>query len=293
MTTINAGIVVWDMDDVMVPKRGTTHLANGYNGDVNYFRQKFLTECGQEGNPLYPVKRGDLEKGFEIWERDYNNGSPITTIGQFAQCLTDMRHKLKVFPNEAQTMYTKNAILEGLPMSRIAEIAEQLPYNLGVREAINYLGMSDVRQILISNSNWALVDAVARKFLMDYNRGALPEVKAENEEYPRYYDPSDYKRDDVKLTGNLGKLNKTGPLISYLESQLGSDFQRVYAIDDGEVEMLLALRDRGANVFGYHNTNGDTKDKKLGDFEKYGIPIIETDLINFSQAVLTNSVSKS
>ena len=67
---------------------------------------------------MYDVKHGELERGFEEWKKVYNNGS-ITTTGQLAACLTDMRRKLKVFPGSDQTIYTKNAILEGLGMRTV------------------------------------------------------------------------------------------------------------------------------------------------------------------------------
>ena len=40
--------IIWDMDGVVVPGRGTAHLANGYGGDPGYFMNKFYRNAGEK-----------------------------------------------------------------------------------------------------------------------------------------------------------------------------------------------------------------------------------------------------
>jgi hypothetical protein len=282
--------VLWDMDGVMIPGRGTTHLANGYAGDPNVFRARFLNECGKDGTPLYVVKAGELADGFGRWEEEYNGGKRIATIGELAACLTDMRHKLKVFPGADQTIYTKNAILEGLTMQRIKEIAEELPYNPGVEDAVQRFHGTSIAQYLFSNSNAALVDAVGRKFHFEYkyNEAASPEVRLSHG-VTDYFNGF-YGRPDVTLTGRMNDYNKSERVIGYFDAIVGCsgfDYREFYAIDDTEIGMLLALRERGANVFGFYNPDDtDMKPRDLDEMKANGIPVIEGDVTGFADAVL-------
>jgi hypothetical protein len=254
---------IWDLDGVIIPGRGTTHLANHHDeGDPGYFRERFLEECGQEG-PLKEINRDDLYRGFGEWESKYG---AIDSIGKLAQCLTDMRHKLKVFPSSEQTIYTKNMALEGLELTRIAEIAGLLTYTDGFREAVEMLGEE---QVLFSNSNWALVDAVARKFGFVYNEGAPPVTTA------GVYRPELY-RGNASLTGEMRPYQKMGRVLVYLDDK---DMSTVAAIDDTEIEMLKALRERGARVFGFYNeADPDMKEKDLRKMKETGICVVRDNL---------------
>lgn len=276
--------LIWDMDGVMIPGRGTTHLANGYDkGDPRVFMERFLHECGQEDTPPYPIKMEDLEAGFKKWEENYNNG-PITTIGELATCLTDLRHKLKVFPSSAQTIYTKNAILNGLTLKRIKEIADELPYNPGCEECIDEIHEDDFAQYLFSNSNWALIDAVARKFGFAYNEGAVPWLKA-TEEASIQYTPGLYGGNDV-LDGEIDKYNKKERVLPYLENEKINP-EDVVAIDDTEIDMLNELRKKGATVIGFFNINDrDMKERDLDKMNELGIPVLFNGLHNFAEIVM-------
>lgn len=277
--------VVWDMDGVLITGRGTTHMANGYDGDPKYFMQRFVLECGLGGNPLYGIKSEDLERGFAEWENNYNKG-PITTIGQLAACLTDLRHKLKVFPSSEQTVYTKNAVLEGLDMRSVKYIARGLPYNTGAEECVGSFHKRGVRQLLFSNSNVSLVDAVAKKFGFDHSEGAGAEIifpdNSRRDYSSRYFD-----NPAASLTGRTKLWNKRKAVFRYLRDS-AKGFSDVVAIDDTEIEMLTELRSGGARVFGYYNPNDpDMSPADANEMSKRGITVLK-DLREFWSACVAS-----
>jgi len=293
--------VIWDLDGVMIPGRGTTHLANGYNRDPKEFEKRFLDECGKNG-PLRNIDKNALYRGFREWEIQYNNGKPISTIGELATSLTDLRHKLHVFPSSEQTIYTKNAILSGLTLKRIKEIADRLPYNSGCKESIETISKKDINQFLFSNSNWALVDAVAKKFGFEYSEGATPKIHF----WYEYYDPEkvpelleewyspkffNYKCDPqygeitITLTGEIKPFDKKKRVFKFLKKNK-IDPKKIIAIDDTEINMLKELRDSGATVIGFYNPNDrDMKEKDLKKMQDLSIPVLR-DLKYFAEIVL-------
>ncbi len=263
--------VLWDMDGVAIPGRGTTYLAEGHDAEPRYFMRKFLLECGQEGTPLYHTGRDDLANGILSWERARKN--PVRTIGELAECLTDLRYTLKIFPGEEQTIYTKNAILAGMPMRRVAEIAGELPYNYGLGSCVGDFRMAGLDQVLFSANNAALVDAVSRIFGIRYGGATTPRVVMDGEE--RDYSPGFFGRDDVALAGAVKNgWDKRGAVLNYFDRSIG--YADLVAIDDTQIGLLAELRSRGARVFGFYNEHDVRMPDKRDAMRERGIAVVES-----------------
>ncbi|MBI2084988.1 MAG: hypothetical protein HYT71_00575 [Candidatus Aenigmarchaeota archaeon] len=274
--------IIWDMDGVMIPGRGTTHLANNYQMAPRYFMQRFLSECGQKENALYNVKRDELERGFGEWETNYNKGR-IKTTGQLAACLTDLQNAMGVFSSSSETTYTKNALLEGMSMKQVAQTADNMPYNAGLELCVNGFTRRGFVQELFSNSNGSLVDAVAKKFGFHYSQGVTPYVTFEGRQ-ESLYSLEHLGNAGVRLTGKMASWGKTDTVFKHLEARK-TRYDEVVAIDDTQIDMLIELRARGARVFGFYNPNDPgMKTEHSERMKSLGIEVL-TDLNRFLMAV--------
>ncbi|MBI2584058.1 MAG: HAD family hydrolase [Candidatus Aenigmarchaeota archaeon] len=278
--------VFWDMDGVMIPGRGTTHLANNYEADPEAFMNRFIRECGKEGS-LRDVRSEDLERGLREWEAQYNGGRGIATIGELGACLTDLRHKLKVFPSARESTYTKNAILRGMTIGDIMDVAERsLPYNPGVEEAVKTFREYGAHQYLFTNANEALAACVARRLGFEYCEGAKPKIILPDwTETP--FDPEKHLEvEEACLLGEMEEYEKLDRVIGFIEKRSINPSEAV-AIDDTEVDMLVALRERGSLVLGFYNpTDPVTSTKHRDKMKELGIRVLEDDLQKFAELVL-------
>src|SRR3989338_9652039 len=138
--------VIWNFAGVIYtdPKYGgkaTTLLADNDSRPPREALDRFYREAGQSG-PLSVVTADELRYAESWWAQNRNQGRPIENRGDLGRFLTDCRHHVptnrtnktgNVFPKESsvQTVYTKNALLEGMTMEQIYEIVSRAPLTDG------------------------------------------------------------------------------------------------------------------------------------------------------------------
>lgn len=269
--------VIWDMDSVMTPGRATTHLARGYDGDPHKFVEYFLSLAGMEG-ALSNVPREQLEHGLAYWQ---HANRQIAAIGDLAECLTDLRHKVprsdsrgNVFPSSRETVFTKNYILRGLSIRRIKEITDEIPYNDGVLDVVFELRSANVSQVLFSNTNAIVADRQAERNFFSYARGAVPVIMLDDHEFP-YIGEVHYRWSDAMLAGRMHEdLEKKAVVFEFLDSR-GVSPEEVLAIDDSDVEFLELLQAAGGVALGsYNEADKDCTPKNKDKIAAAGIKIV-------------------
>jgi hypothetical protein len=277
--------IFWDMDGVMIPGRGTTHMANGYEAWPAPFKSRFLEECGGLG-ALQHVKAEELESGFRDWETQYNGGRPISTIGQLGTCLTDLRHKLKVFKSAKETTYTKNAILHGMTLNEVLLVSNVIPYIDGVEASIEAFRKAGLQQYLFTSANEALAASVAWKFGFQHCEGARPRVVLPDGQKV-IYDSSKPFPLAARLSGEMEEYgDKLGRILKFAETN-HIDFRESAAIDDTDIKLLEGLKARGSLALGFYNiSDRDMSPKHREQMAARGIRVLENDVSQFANIVL-------
>ncbi len=265
--------ILWDLDGVVYDGRGTTYLSYGSNVPVDYFIERFESECGKEG-PLKDIDATEFREYLKRWEKENRS---IDSVGVLGQVLTDLRHVYGLFTSN-HTKYTKNAILEGISIAEVNEIMRNVPLNKGFRETVKSFKNEGKKQLMFSNASYPIAVFFAKEYEMDYVEAIPVIVKTGNSEY--IYTPDMYGRDDVKLAGKLAdeKWDKLEPFKNYVKRE-GTLISEIAAVDDDHVHILSFVKENNGCAVGYKPW------KKRTQFQELGIEIVEEDLMDFKRIV--------
>jgi len=258
-------VVDWDVDKVWYKDISTSYCANTSPLDPKSYLQQFLSEGWFTDE--------DVRRWAEYRGRDAT--TPIQTPGDLAECLTDFLYRIKkpdgsgsVITKE-QTIQGKQALLRGLTMKNIREIADSIELTPGLRDAITTFRGRAIYQVAFSDGLGPFIAYMAKKEGMNY-WGVVPAI-VEVEGVETAFRDTMITFDDVKLTGKVDKFNKSEAFFSHMGAHNYS-LNSIAAIDDSgtNVPALKKIIENGGIAIGFNPT--ETHEK---DFREAGIPMLK------------------
>ncbi len=280
---MDANLIVWDVDRVWYGDISTTYAAKGST-------QRFephLREAYEKGH-VTPEQ-------VEMWQKATGRklGTPGNEyVGALAEMYTDLFYGMTdggvsvVIPkgtiSKEQTIAGKQALLKGLTIGDVKRIADAVPYNPGLVEAIEALRASGVHQAGFSDG---LGPFVAYKMIdQAIEIGGIVPANVRT-----IFDNEWFREENAELMLNwndvilLGKTKpfKKGPAIFEYITRKGYSVQRVATIDDSaaNLDTLKKVKDNGGIGVGYR-----VNDAKA--FQEAGVPVIKgEDLRAFGEIV--------
>lgn len=273
--------VCWDVDKVWYQGVSTSYLANKSNLDPGPLLESFLSQGW--------FSPADVDR----WAITYRRGAkdPIKSAKDLADLLTDFHYEMTELGSDRpiiimkQLRQGKQAILRGLTMKQIKEVAQSINYSPGLLEAIEAFKRSSLYQVAFSDAPAPFIIYHVKRLGVDYGEAAPTMVKMDNEE--RLFEDWMLERDDITMTGNAVEFDKTTKLLTHLKEQ-GHSLSDVAIIDDSAVNiepLLLPIYQAGGIALGYNPTEAH---KPI--FRKYSIPILKgRDLKAFAQIVTDRS----
>ena len=269
--------VCWDVDKVWYQGIATSYLAEKSNLAPGPLLESFLSQGW--------FSPADVDS----WAATYRRGAkdPIRSAKDLADLLTDFHYKMTEHGSDRpiimmkQLRQGKQAILRGLTMKQIKEVAQSVEYSPGLLEAIEAFKRSSLYQVAFSDGPAPFMIYHMRRLGVDYGEAAPTMVKLDDEE--RLFEDWMLQRDDIRLAGKSGEFDKARKLLTHLKEQ-GYSLSDVAIIDDSAVNiepLLLPIYQAGGIALGYNPTEAH---KPI--FRKYSIPILKgQDLKAFAQIV--------
>ena len=269
--------VCWDVDKVWYPGYSTNFLAEKSNSDPGPLLQDFLSQGW--------FTLSDVDS----WAMARRRGAkePIESAKDLAELLTDFHYEMKredsdePIINMNQLREGKQAIISGLTMKQVREIADSIEYSPGLLEAIETVRRSGLYQVAFSDAPAPFIIYHVQRLGVDYGEAAPTMVRAGKQEM--LFEPWMLQRDDISLAGAAGEFAKAGRVLTHLR-QKGHSLSEVAIIDDSAVNiepLLLPVFQAGGIALGYNPTEVH---KPI--FRKYSIPILKgLDLRAFAQIV--------
>ena len=283
-------IVVYSLGGVGMPGRATTIMAGHYDKpseELDRFREWLYDQCETSG-PYEPVVEDDLKDAFERYESD--NGL-ITTAGEMADFLTRARHDYKAFPGSAQTMDSKNRLFAGISLKEVGEALKDVEWNPGFPECVEKLGEAGATQLFLSRTNGAavhhLADKIGRETGQEFDWVAVrPYVIDEEGENRRIYTEDMIGAPDIFLEGSLDDFDKRGELDEYLRD-LGIGYEDLVVVDDVDKNSLRKWRERGAEVYGFRNSEDDLAlEEHEQEMTEDGISVVRDDASGIADRII-------
>lgn len=196
---------------------------------------------------------------------------------------TNRRYKKgNVFQGPDQTIYTKNALLEGLSLADIYLAVHDAKITPGFKEARNIFASQNSRQVLFSETLLPVVDYFVALYGLDHGEATQPVISLDGKEIVYRAEGSQLR---AALTGKTEKFDKETAFFKYLEREK-IPLDSVAAIGDSttDIPIIKKIRANGGIGFGF-NTG-----KYVEDYRSAGIPIIKgLDLRVFAEVVLNPS----
>jgi hypothetical protein len=269
-------LVIWDVDKVWYPDLGTTYASMGNDADG----RKFVEEGIEKG--WYTQANTDA---WQAYRASRGKSSDLSSVYNVATMYTDF-FKTPSSTGEGKTIFTKSetiqrkqALLKGLTMKDVREIADRyvLP-NLtpGLKEAIAKFRNMGLHQAAISDGLAPLIYYVTSRpeSKMDFAWAtpAIVDVDGREEEFQRYW--SD--RDNVVLLGKTPEGSNKNPRALMKAGEYGVN--KTAAIDDSAANIdgqLKPIQEKGGISLGFYPLKQDYE-----KFEAAGIPILNRDSPN-------------
>jgi FMN phosphatase YigB (HAD superfamily) len=269
--------VCWDVDKVWYAGYSTNFLAEKINSDPGSLLQDFLSQ-GWFGP-------SDVDSWAILRRRGAKE--PIESAKDLADLLTDFHYEMTKEGSSEPVITMKQlregklAIIRGLTMEQIREVADSIEYSPGLLEAIETFRQRGLYQAAFSDAPAPFIIYHVKKLGLDYGEAAPTMVQVGNEKM--LFEDWMLQRDDISLAGTAGEFNKAGPVLAHFREQ-GHSLSEVAIIDDSGVNierLLLPISQAGGIALGYNPT-----EVHRPIFRKYSIPILKgLDLRAFAEIV--------
>ena len=269
--------VCWDVDKVWYPGISTSYLAEKSNLDPGPLLEGFLSQG------LFSLT--DIDR----WAITRRGGAedPIKSATDLSELLTDLHYEMRrqdsddpIIPMK-QCREGKQAIVRGLTMKQIKEVAASIQYSPGLLEAIEAFKRSRLYQAAFSDGLAPFIIYHVQRLSLDYGEAAPTIVELDAEE--RLFENWMLERDDIKLAGKAAEFDKAKKLLTHLKEQ-GYPLSDVAIIDDSGINiepLLLPIHQAGGIAIGYNPT-----EVHKPVFRKYSIPVLKSrDLRAFAEIV--------
>jgi hypothetical protein len=269
--------VCWDVDKVWYQGISTSYLAEKSDLDPGPLLEDFLSQ-GWFG-------LADIDR----WAVTRRGGAkePIKSASDLAELLTDFHYEMSRQDSDRpvitmkQLREGKQAIVRGLTMKQIKEVAASIQYSPGLWEAIEAFRRSRLYQVAFSDGLAPFIIYHVQRMGLDYGEAAPTMVELDAEE--RLFEDWMLERDDIRLAGKTAEFDKARKLLTHLKAQ-GYSLSDVAIIDDSGVNiepLLLPIHQAGGIALGYNPTEVH---KPI--FRKYSIPVLKSpDLRAFAEIV--------
>jgi hypothetical protein len=269
--------VCWDVDKVWYPGISTSYLAEKSDLDPGPLLEGFLSQ-GWFG-----------PADVDSWAITRRGGAkdPIKSAKDLADLLTDFHYEMRRQDSDRpiiamkQLREGKQAILRGLTMKQVKEVADSIQYSPGLLEAIEAFRQSRLYQVAFSDAPAPFIIYHVKRMDLDYGEAAPTIVKLDDEE--RLFENWMLERDDIRLAGKAAEFDKTKKLLTHLREQ-GYSLSDVAIIDDSGINiepLLLPIHQAGGIALGYNPTEAHRP-----IFRKYAIPVLKSqDLRAFAESV--------
>lgn len=269
--------VCWDVDKVWYQGISTSYLAEKSDLDPGLLLEDFLSQ-GWFGH-------ADIDR----WAATRRGGAkePIKRITDLANMLTDFHYEMSRQDSDRpvitmeQCRGGKQAIVRGLTMKQIKEVAASIQYSPGLLEAIEAFKRSGLYQAAFSDGLAPFIIYHVQRMGLDYGEAAPTMVELGAEE--RLFENWMLERDDIRLAGKTAEFDKAREILTHLKEQ-GYPLSDVAIIDDSGVNiepLLLPIHQAGGLALGYNPTEVH---KPI--FRKYSIPVLKgRDLRAFAEVV--------
>jgi hypothetical protein len=277
--------VCWDVDKVWYRGISTSYLAEKSDLEPRPLLEGFLSQgwfSPTDVDRWAITRRGGAE-------------DPIKSAKDLADLLTDFHYQMKRQASDRpiitmkQLREGKQAILRGLTMKQIKEVADSIQYSPGLLEAIEAFRRSGLYQAAFSDGLAPFIIYHVKRTGLDYGEGAPTIVKLDDEEM--LFENWMLERDSIRLAGKAPEFDKAKKLFAHLKEQ-GYSLSDIAIIDDSGINiepLLLPIHQAGGIALGYNPTEAH---KPI--FRKYTIPVLKSqDLRAFAEIVADrNKVSE-